>query len=92
MKASRTTRAAALAALAAAALAAPLFALDLSQISIERLAQPFMGGSSVPALTTEEIAEIDRGGFQNGQYDLADLRLFLYNYPQFIPDETVVLP
>lgn len=92
MKASRTTRAAALAVLAGAALAAPLAALDLSKITIERLAQPFMGNPVAQPLTDAEKAELDHLGVQNGKYEIGDLRLFLYNYPQFIPDEQVVLP
>ena len=85
-------RAAAAAALLAAAVAVPVFAIEVSEMSIQRLAQPFMGGTGAPPLSPADTVELDHLGIRNGRYDLGDLRLFLYNNPQLIPEEQVVLP
>jgi hypothetical protein len=92
MRRMTTRRAAAAAALLAAAVAVPVFALEVSELSMERLAQPFLGGTSVPPLAPADTAELDHLGNFNGRYDIGDVRLFLYNNPQLIPEEQVVLP
>ena len=92
MKPTFLRRAAVLAALSGAAAAVPLFAIDVSQLTIERLAQPFMGGTSVPPLTPQDTLDLDVLGVQNGRYDIGDLRLMLYNHPELIPEDQVVLP
>lgn len=85
-------RAAAAVGLVGAAVAAPLFAIEASELSMARLSQPFMGGTSQEPLTEEEMAELDILGNRNGRYDIGDVRLYLYQQPQLIPDEQVVLP
>lgn len=92
MKPTTLRRAALLAALSAGAVAVPLSAIDVSQLTIERLAQPFMGGTSAPPLTPQDTLDLDVLGIHNGRYDIGDLRLMLYNNPQLIPEDQVVLP
>ena len=92
MNSTTLRRAAAAVGLAGATVAVPLFAIEVSELSLARLAQPFMGGTSQAPLTQAELAELDLLGNRNGKYDIGDVRLYLYAQPQLIPDEQVVLP
>lgn len=84
MRSRRPTRPALLA-LAAAALAVPAAALQVSELSVARMAAPFIGGTAAP-LTVSDRMEIDSVmGNRNGVYDIGDVRLVLNAHPELIP-------
>lgn len=87
MRSRRLTRPALLA-LAAAALAVPVAALEISQLSLARLARPFIGGTAAP-LTAQDQQELDQMGNRNGVYDIGDVRLVLNAHPGLIPNGAV---
>jgi hypothetical protein len=84
--------AAAVLASAAVAVASPSMAVNMDEVTFEQLVQPFLGGTSVPPLSAADLAELDSLNQFNRRYDLGDLRLILYNNPELIPENIVVLP
>jgi len=81
----RSGRLVCLAVLAAAgAVAVPAAAVEISQLSLARMARPFIGGTAAP-LTAQERLGIDSLGNRNGVYDIGDVRLVLLAHPELIP-------
>lgn len=87
MRSRRPTRPALLA-LAAAALAVPAAAVPISELSLARMARPFIGGTAAP-LSEQDRRDIDAMGNRNGVYDIGDVRLVLNAHPQLIPNGPV---
>ena len=83
MRPGRLTRPALLA-IAAAAVAVPAAALQISELSLARMARPFIGGTAAP-LTAQDMQELDKMGNKNGAYDIGDVRLIMNANPQLIP-------
>ncbi len=83
MRSGRLPRLALLAAALSVA-AVPAAALQISELSLARLARPFIGGTAAP-LTPQDVAELDQTGNRNGVYDIGDVRLLMLAHPQLIP-------
>lgn len=83
MKPARVTLAL-LAALALGAATAAASALQVSELSLARMARPLIGGSAAP-LTQQELLELDQMGNRDGSYDVGDIRHVLYAHPELIP-------
>ncbi len=89
MRSSRVRRVALLSGLAALA-AGTAAAVQVSELSVARMAQPFVGGTAVP-LTAADRLRLDSLGNFDGTYDIGDVRQILYGNPQLIPNGVVHL-
>lgn len=89
MRSSRIRRVFLLAGLAAAA-AGSTAAIQVSELNVARLAQPFVGGTAAP-LSAQDRLELDKMGNGDGVYDIGDVRRILSENPQLIPNGVVQL-
>ena len=79
--------AAAPAAVAAARPSAPA-AIAVDELTLARMAAPFIGGAG-PTLTPAEQLELDGMGNRNGGYDIGDIRILMHFHPELIPTGVV---
>lgn len=89
MKSIRVRRLSLLAALAGLA-AGTTAAVQISELSVARMAQPFVGGTATP-LSAQDRLELDQRGNRDGVYDIGDIRHVLYDHPELIPNGVVHL-
>lgn len=90
MKRIRVRRRLSLLAGLAALAAGTTAAVQVSELSVGRMAQPFVGGTAAP-LSAEDRRELDQMGNRDGAYDIGDVRHILYAHPELIPNGVVHL-
>jgi len=59
-------------------------AITVAELTLARMAVPFIGGTA-PPLTAADRHEIDVMGNRNGVYDIGDIRILMYFHPELIP-------
>ncbi|HEX6910774.1 MAG TPA: hypothetical protein VF142_10265 [Longimicrobium sp.] len=89
MRSPRIRRALLLAGVAAVAVGTTA-AIQVSELSVARMAQPFVGGTA-PPLSAQDRLELDQIGNSDGVYDIGDVRRILSENPQLIPNGVVQL-